>query len=462
MAALARNLIDAHNKAGLTLRSYFGSGSSAAAMLKKMGIDKVMRTGPKAMDHAVSCAFFGGRFEHSVIGEIDGPIYGKDISSAYPYQLWQLPCLACGKWEHTTDRKRIDGAKAACVRYGLGASPGLPWGPFPFRLKNGSIVFPSTSGGGWVWRDEYIQGEKIFPNVHFREAWIYHSDCEHRPFERIPEWYRERLRIGKEGAGIVLKLALNSCYGKLAQSVGVDPPFQSQIWAGMVTSGTRAQILELMGKHRDLSNVLMIATDGIYTREKIESPIPLYTNTGEIYGKDQDKPKPLGGWESKDIPNGMFAARPGIYFPLDLSPKELAKTIRARGVGRGSLIANWEKTVAAWRARESSVKIAKVSRFIGAKSSISVSWNGETPSFSRSPLYGQWIEKPIEMTFDPLPKRERINADNTLEMRSFNSDLESVPYNKGVMSPDARMLKMQLMEILEQPDGDDYTDYELE
>jgi hypothetical protein len=35
-----------------------------------------------------SSAFFGGRFENSVIGPIQKEIFSYDISSAYPYQLF--------------------------------------------------------------------------------------------------------------------------------------------------------------------------------------------------------------------------------------------------------------------------------------------------------------------------------------------------------------------------------------
>jgi hypothetical protein len=38
MAELARKLTEAHQAAGLKLKSYYGAGSSAAAMLSKMGI----------------------------------------------------------------------------------------------------------------------------------------------------------------------------------------------------------------------------------------------------------------------------------------------------------------------------------------------------------------------------------------------------------------------------------------
>lgn len=392
MAGLTRKLVEAHAKAQLDLRSFHGAGSTAGAVLKTFQIDKTSkgrgyqgpfldpdewkarRNGPKAMWEAIAMAFFGGRFEHSVIGGIPGPIFGKDISSAYPYQLYWLPCLECGTWELTKDRDEINNTRAALVQYGLDASTAPPWtwGPFPFRDKKGSIAFPLVSGGGWVWRDEYLQGERMFPHVRFKQAWVYRCNCNHHPFREIPMLYVERLRIGKEGPGIVIKLGCNACYGKLAQSLGDNPPFQSWIWAGMITSGTRAQLLEVTSLHTDWAttyNVLAKATDGIYSRENVKAPAPRETMTPDLWleyrarlvselgpglamvefdrARKLFEEKPLGGWETKVVKQGMFFARPGIYWPLNATEKEI-NAVRARGVGRAALYANWKRAIRAF------------------------------------------------------------------------------------------------------------------
>lgn len=471
MASLARKLIEAHDTAGLHLRAYHGAGSTASSLLKSMKIDKETRNGPPEMTHAIACGFFGGRFENRVIGVIKAPVKSRDISSAYPYQITFLPCLQCGAWEHVTRRKQLNGATTAIVKYALKQAPkDIAWAPFPFRQKDGSICFPSESGGGWVWLDEYLAGERLYPHVKFVEAWTYRTACSHRPFERLPTVYRERLRIGKEGPGIVLKLGSNAIYGKLAQSLGVNPPFQSWIWAGMTTSGTRAQILDLIGMHRDPHNLLMIATDGAYTYEDFPAPIPRDTGTFDcIDDKGQPANKPLGGWETKSIKGDMFAARPGIYFPLAPSEDDL-EAIRARGVGRASVLQNWSKMIVAWEEKKSGVRVANVSRFHGAKSSIGRVVDKSNPKrfvYTRHidpetgrPRYGQWTERPVELSFNPLPKRTGPNPDGTLNIRKFPRDLESCPYDRSIQSVEAQLLKRAIEEILEQPDGADFTDYE--
>jgi hypothetical protein len=475
MATLARKLDEAHKAAGLKLTAYYGAGSSASAMLKKMGIREKIRTVPHEMIVSVAQAFFGGRFEHSVIGAIREPVVNWDISSAYPYQLCFLPCQEHGQWRHTRRRKDLEKSRTALVRYGLDASvPCTDWAPFPFRTEDGSICFPRTSGGGWIWRDEYLAGEAGWPNlVQFTEAWVYDSDCTCTPFKDIPHYYRERIRIGKEGAGIVFKLGPNSCYGKVAQSVG-SAPFNSWMWAGLITSGCRAQLLQMMCRAKDRRNVLMLATDGLYTTEDYESIVPRDTGTWETK-------KPLGGWERKDYPKGVFAARPGIYFPLNPTEADLEK-VRARGIGRATLFQQWQTIIAEYDrlSASGSLKAIKgqefllqnVDRFCGAKTSISyrksdkqfVRAAGGREKDGRSlPAYGQWITRPVKMSFDPMPKRTGLvrGSQTRLALRTISDEFESVPYSKAIKSPENTELEVAQTEVEEQPDIDYYLSEDL-
>lgn len=458
MAQLAHKLTDAHKAVGLKLKNFFGAGSSGAAMLDVMKIKDCIKYPPKEMFSAVSAAFFGGRFENSVIGTVEGTVYNYDISSAYPYQLYFLPCLVHASWTKTNNRALLDNCKSSLVRYSLGPSYETSWGPFPFREKSGNICFPIESGGGWVWRDEFLAGEKLFPNVIFEEAYIYDSDCKCRPFRRIAEYYAERCRIGKEGPGIVLKLGCNSCYGKLAQFVG-NGKFQSWIWAGMITSGCRAQILEVMALHQDKANILMIATDGIQSREEIIMPIPKDTGTFEVRNSKGDL-CPLGGWEKDELRgDGVFYARPGIYFPINPTPKQLKK-VKARGVGKAVVLDHWRDIVESWYKDNinNAVRIAEVTRFHGAKTSITK----DAIKYTRSDKYGQWNTRPVDMGFNPLPKRQGINPDGkTLTLRRISTKQTSVPYKKAMLGSEAKLAKALQQEMLEQPEYD-FSDYEVE
>jgi hypothetical protein len=457
MAQLARKLLNAHTEAGLSLTSFYGAGSSAAAMLNKMEIRDQIIPASDEMKESVAQAFFGGRFENSVIGEIQGPVYNYDISSAYPYQTYFLPCLVHAQWNHTTKEARIDKARQALVHYSLSGSPQIEhWAPFPFRSKDGNICYPYTSGGGWVWIDEFKAARAAFPNnVRFKEAWVLESVCDCHPFKDIAHYYRERCRIGKEGPGIVMKLGCNSVYGKIAQSVG-NGIYNSWIWAGMITSGCRAQLLEMLALHADRSNCLMMATDGIFTREKLNPPKPKDTDTWETG-------KPLGGWEEKVIKQNVFIARPGIYFPMNPSEKQL-KEVKGRGVGKKVVYDNWQLIADSWKqfGLSKDVAVANVSRFCGAKTSISrrivdshfVYHRADGSTGDEKPSYGEWVNREVKMSFDPMPKRECVLEDGVhLKLRG-QGKLVSTVYSKAGPSQEIQDLKRAMEEIEEQPDAD--------
>lgn len=458
LADLAEKLYDAHVNVGLKLKTFYGAGSSASAMLKKMEIAKYLVPVPSKMMIPVARAFSGGRFENGRIGKIEQKVFGKDISGAYVYQLCFLPCLKHGEWEHTTSRSRMTNASHALIRYTLRDSLSIDksWGPFPHRDDVGSICYPIESKGGWVWKSEYMVGERMFSNVQFLEAWIFHSACDCKPFESIPSYYNERCRIGKSGPGIVLKLGTNSCYGKVVQSIGAGQ-YTNWIWGGMITSGCRAQNLEVLELHEQRSNMLMIATDGIYSLEDIKCPKPMDTGTSETG-------KPLGGWESDAFDDGVFMVRPGVYFPLSLSMKELGK-VRGRGLGKEVVYNNAHKIITEWEefGIEHKVAVANISRFCGGKTSISRSGIPDKYTYKRAGgtflpglrggerAYGQWINQKIEIGFDPMPKREGISKDGKF-LITRKVDTESCIYGKA-LSPEALALKITEVMMNEQPDG---------
>jgi hypothetical protein len=473
MAILARKLVNAHEAAGLKLRSFYGAGSTAAAMLSKMGIKDKIVAPPKDMMPAVARAFFGGRFENSVIGIFEKPIHNYDISSAYPYQLCFLPCLEHGQWIYTTDRRELDSpnTRASLIHYALPNSNDVitSWGPFPFREADGSICYPIESGGGWVWDEEYLIAEQIYPNVEFVEAWVYKSVCTCQPFKDIPGYYLERLKIGKEGPGIVIKLGMNSNYGKLAQSVGKGQ-FNCWVWAGLITSRTRAQLMTPMLTTPN-HHIFMMATDGIFSDVPLVFPTPKDTGT-DIRVFDESKKeyvkKPLGGWEHTEIPQGIFIARPGIYFPLHPTEKDLKK-VKARGLGKKTLYDNHKHILEHWNkyGQHLKVTVSNINRFCGAKSSIHRSGPASQPRYTRAsangergatregghPAYGQWVTRPVEMSFNPMPKRSEVNKDGyTLKLRKLPRELESMPYKNVIKSIERLMIEEVKSMLEEQPD----------
>lgn len=410
LAKLARKLVETHRKCELTLKSYYGPGSTASIAISKMGAIEYRGETPRAMQPAIACGFFGGRFEHSVMGP-EKEVWGYDISSAYPYQLYQLPCLACGSWERVTKKVRsaLVGCTTALIRYRYEGRPDDVWAPFPHRANSGSICYPFHATG-WLWLPEIQAAIETGFRVKLLEAWVYRTECTHRPFQGIATYYRRRYELGKDTAGIVLKLAQNSCYGKLAQSKGRSPKFQCWPWAGLITSGTRAQLLRLLGRASSRAAVLAIATDGLYSRERLSCPGPIDTGTGDLT-------KPLGGWEEKHYPDGMLFVKPGIYTTLKPDGE-----VRARGIGRKSLTSARDALLETWAQGKREFTI-KVDRFYGAKTCINA-------KLRRSPRYGQWAKMPIRISFS-CPNRSPT-------MGLLSTSTPSVPYSPIMMTPEKR------------------------
>lgn len=539
LGKLVRQLIESHETAGLPLESFFGAGSTASVLLTRMHVKEALTDPPDEMKPAVARAFFGGRFELSRVGPVDAPCWNHDISSAYPYELWRLPCLVHGRWRLVTGStkdvdKAVRGARLALVHCRVKGSGPKCWGPLPFRVPRclsvaaeydvtaGSILFPLKSEGTWVWRDEYLAAhDTLWPGVEAVSAWCYQTECDCRPFGELPSIYRERVRIGKEGPGIVLKLGPNSCYGKLAQSMG-SSPFRSWILAGCVTSGTRAQILRAIAAARDPANILMVATDGVLARERLTLPQPEDTGTWELPDdKGRTVKKPLGGWEvtgdattfhpdgtvdAKDIkePKAVFLARPGIYWPLRATKKEL-EGIKARGISRSVLAeraahieahfkkAGWRtpyvvdsrcipcdlptrwKMVGEGEAKRKSYakKCEKCGaepsppcvRFIGVRQGIDCNPEGRKlldegerigpEHVTRRATFGEWVEWPLEVTFAPAPKRVTVRRDKTLECwERYPGGGMSAPYDKAFPGLEAVLIQDYQTMIEEQPDCD--------
>lgn len=491
LAQKMRKLLDACKVAGIELRRYDGAGAIANALLKREGVKQYMgkplEAYSKELQHAVMSAYFGGRFENSVIGYVPDVIHNRDIFSAYPYAQSMLPCLECGKWYRTKDKNRVANATLAVIRFKVrGASvqerQHIAWMPLPCRTEDGSICFP-TGFEGWAWRVEYDAAVRGWPEwVEFQEAFVYETDCTHKPFGWMPGAYRLRCQWGKDGPGIVMKLGPNACAGKTMQNAGEAPPFKSFIWGGNITGTTRGQGLDGITASKDPWNVLGIATDGLFSIEHLDLANPIDTGTSDLE-------KPLGGWgggpeDPEGHYNGIFFVKPGMYYSLD------KKILRARGIGRDDLdyyLKLLYDKFRTWDRREELKIKVKSRRFYGARSSVLMfsqcsrckqSWPGHPyrmcPKCKRigtsayttqttlekvvgNPVaYGRWAERDIFVDFTCEPKREHITTGGEygrLRVRDLGG-VTSIPY-LGATTPLGKIAREAAEEAMEQPDWSD-------
>lgn len=469
LARLCRKLVESGEAVGLTITQFYGAGSVAGALMKKLEVKKYMAVPPPEMHRAMMCGFVGGRFEFSAVGPIAGPVITDDISSAYPYQLTFLPCLACGKWEHVRAdgpggkkelARRIAKARLALVHARVHRTHQDAWGVFPWRAPNGTIVWPLKNAGTWIWKEEYEAGARL-ADVAPSEAWVYETACDHKPFEKLPELYVERIRIGKEGPGILLKLAMNSCYGRCAQSLGSNPPYQNWVFAGMITSGTRAQLLRSLEHVREPWDVLGFATDAVFSKVPLDLPTPKDTGTAVCHDPDgKEVRKPLGGWERKIHKRGMFLMRPGVYFPLEPTEKDLeSKLIKARGMSGRVLLKNAEKILAHWKKYGTTepVTVEGLRRFVGLASGVTK--YGDRPAVE-SESYGEWVDYPTDVSLAPRPKRFGVasaasSPGGAQRLQAWpRMPGESSPYKKGNCDAEAKAEEEAKRFLVDQESGD--------
>lgn len=508
LAELVEKIEEDNHAIGIGLKDWFGAGSGAAAMLKQSNAQNERATTPKRMDRAIDCAFAGGRFEISECGPIT-PARAYDVASAHPYGETQLPCMKHGKWErvrgsHAKVLRAVERSSMACVRYELpaheaiatvpateadpsleahielamlakaGKAPKVPhpgtlrvassaWGPFPFRLEDGSILFPVTSGGGWVWKPELmaaLEHPKLWPNIRIREAWVHRSRCScPNPFLRdVARYYKWRLELGKDsGRGLLLKRYLAARTGKRSQSIG-RAPFRDMVAAGFINSFCRAMTLTAIGRARDPWNVIGISTDAVFSRERLELPRPKGTGTERdakrASRRDQSKASALGAWEHTYFPGGLFFIRPGQRFAI--GSKDM-KTTAARGLGVRTLHKGRAMVLEAWRKTpRQPVEIDRPAIFHGAK--LCTSFSDETGVYGRSELFGQWERpKPWKVSYEPLTKRPCFDGDtNRLLTWALGPEHgTSSPYDpkKSANDPNIIELRATQDEADDQPDG---------
>jgi hypothetical protein len=431
LAMLVRELLDAHESEGLRLKNYFGPGSTAALVLTRCGAKSQAAAVPDAMAHAVDSAFFGGRFEVSHVGPVEGPLFSYDIASAYPYALALLPCLhpEHGRWKHCTGRA-IDVSRdsvATVYSYRLrqprGAFPAA-WGVLPHRLPDGNIVFPRVSAGGWAWQPEIREALFLHGGLDLLESWSWHSKCDCQPpfQDEVVRLFCRRLEMGKATRGLVVKLALNSMYGKSAQSVGGGGAFRCMVRAGLITSMTRAMLLQATSLVSDPWDILELATDSVLSRVPLDSlPAPERLGTEDAArlasARWRDKRSyPLGAWEGKVLANGAMLLRPGLRF--ELGPEARIGRTAARGVGVKTLHDNRAKVLAAWRdAPMMPTEVQQPAMFHGSRVSVrrvagDVDFAGEMMwRYVRDKLYGRWEPpKPRVLSYEPGPKRDGVSA----------------------------------------------------
>lgn len=261
--------------------------------------DQIAELVPSSIIDKWRRSYYGGRFELFQHGTIPGMVWEYDIQSAYPDAIRNLPCLCRGEWVSITDATSDD--PLALVNATVTGSNDYI-GPLSYRSKNGAILYPIRVTG-WYRMAEINAGLNagLVANVEVHDGVTLARRCEHGPpLAALADLFAERIRVGKATPhGKALKLIYNSCYGKMAQSLG-EPKYANPIYASIITSDCRIRLLQAIGSHDNPQSLVMTATDGIYFSER-HPRMP--TENVEM----------LGEWEV-GIKANLTLMKPGVYW----------------------------------------------------------------------------------------------------------------------------------------------------
>jgi hypothetical protein len=296
------NILHSHLKRlGLKINRWDGAGAIAAQIFREYGLKKsYFKANGKALEkirlsdevqNACEYAYFGGRIESGKIGHYTGEIFNYDISSAYPYAASLLPDLNYGEWIYHKNpplEKVENFSKLTLVRVQFYFHNDRLYYPFPFRIVGNSVLFPK-SGERWLFVSEVKAALKTwqkFDRLTVMEAYEFVPNNSISPFQTLESLYRQRqiMLENKDAAEKALKLGLNSIYGKLCQKVGWNeetkesPIFHQLLFAGFITSFTRARIYEAISN--ELDSVISISTDGITSTKPLSLKISPEKNFG--------------------------------------------------------------------------------------------------------------------------------------------------------------------------------------
>lgn len=349
-------------EANIIVKRWDGAGAVAAAVLSKYGVKRYYEDLPKEVEEIAQHAYGGGRVEMYKYGHTEETVYHYDLIGAYPSAMPRLPNLAGGQWFHVNmrtdvnmltsrdindyamykvywDFRYIHNKKGRAMYNGYNLMY-----PFFYRLpwSEPRIYYPAH-GYNWVWGPELSVAKKwmhkIGGEIIVLDRYQFIPSDDIKPFAFVNDLYKKRLELKRQGNGaqLAFKLGINSLYGKTAQTIGYQvrrtdddgqiklPPFYNLMYAGLITSYTRARMFDAM--MQDPESIIAVATDGLWSTK------PLNLDIG----------KNLGQWEFEKL-SSFTSVQAGVYFAHTEDGKE---TYHYRGFNQGSI--QEEDIIEAWR-----------------------------------------------------------------------------------------------------------------
>lgn len=281
-------------------------------------------------------SYYGGRFEARKKGTFD-QLYNYDIKSAYPSEMVEMPSTDQLTWVKKDNNECLD-FDLGFVKGDFRVSDQADWAPIMSRQSDGLVFAPcGTHRNKWITLSEYRRCLEHEYTECQMETSIVANDDGSRPFDWIRDIYAKRVELKKndDPRELILKIIINSVYGKTLQKNPVESPVQVEkyqghagnkqtimiegephvverkeydigplfnpVYGSITTARTRCQCWDMMQKY----DTVMVMTDGILTTEKAES---------------SDLGTELGDWELDAKGRGLIIGN-GLYQLEDKRPK---------------------------------------------------------------------------------------------------------------------------------------------
>lgn len=420
LVLLMEDFTDALMEAGITISQWHGPGAIAGALYKSHGIKQHKAITDDNINRAAQYAYGGGRIEPTRKGHLNGRCYYYDVRSCYPAAIARLPSLTDASWL-VSSNPEPEAKPFSLYRVSWDFPSGERFYPTRHRYVDGSVCYPQTGIGTWLWTPEYELLRDFYPGCFtVEESYLFTSPYIY-PFEWVEEMYYQRQQWKQEGRGAerILKLGLNSLYGKMIQQLGWRPletfedvkdgapvaklPAWHQLeWGGYVTSSARAQLFR--AARTNSLGVIGFETDGVIT-------------TSPLLVSESDR---LGDWEAESY-EGITYVQSGFYW-LD-KPNGKVK-VKYRGFDAGSVDRN--RLLDAW-SNHDPIYRAKLTRHMGLAYCLHTNHMRD---------WGNWITADRELDIaGASPKRIHVCEPGSCAMhgQSFADGLhDTMPYGYGM------------------------------
>jgi hypothetical protein len=308
------------------ITSWHGPGALASYALRTNGTSAHMDKGiSEEINLAARYAMFGGRFQAFQAGYYEGPVYDRDINSAYAYAFSRLPSLSNGKWRYDPypSREEIPNVRLGLYHIRYRSKMSILPKPLPHRSPNGHVSYPPVTEG-WFHASEAALVRND-PGADFLGAWIFEDDGTY-PFAWIHDSFSDRVRMQEIGdpSEKTIKWELAALYGQAAQRAGWEhlgkaPQWHQIEWAGAVTAECRSMIFSAAIRAR--SSIVSIDTDGFISLAPVMA-LPNGIGDG------------LGEWKATEF-TGILYLQNGIYWLRDSDGKW--QPPKSRGIPRKKL-----------------------------------------------------------------------------------------------------------------------------